>query len=107
MPQLVAIQIVIRSGVGDGPKHADPKSKSGAVEFDVDQDCTITFNPTIFAKKSYKFRKGLNTLPIAVQSGMTRFTVDYDSTRAVTLLSAAPVTEPVAGGSGPNDIIVP
>ena len=106
MPQLTAIQVTIRDGVGDGPKHADPKSKSGAVEFDVDRSCTITFNPTIFAKKTYRFGAGLNTLPVAVQNGTTRFTIQYDAAQADSIQPMT-VTAGVAGGSSPNDIIVP
>lgn len=106
--QLVSTKIKIRNGIGDGPHRADPKSKHGNVEFDIDADATVTFTPdSVFGRSPYRFYKGRNELDVNTESGATHFTVKYDTVQPTTTQADITVTAGVRAGSGPNDILVP
>lgn len=106
--QLVITKIKIRNGKGDGPHRADPKSKHGSVEFDIDADATVTFTPdSVFGRSPYRFYKGRNELDVTTEAGATKFTVAYDTVQPTTKQANVTVTAGVQGGNGPNDIIVP
>lgn len=106
--QLVTTRIKIRNGIADGPHHADPKSKQGKVEFDIDADATVTFSPdTVFQGSSHRFYKGRNELNVITETGATHFTVVYDKAQPTTMQANVTVSAGVRAGSGPNDILVP